>query len=101
MGSGMRVVSINQPHYFPWLGLLDKIYRSDVFIILDSVQYSRHGFQNRTLYSTEKGPRYLTVPVRSKGHLKTRLRIADVKLADSKIPAKHFETLRCRYHRTL
>lgn len=96
----MKTISIHQPSYFPWLGLVHKIAASDVFVVLDSVQYGRHAFQNRTLYSTREGPRYLTLPVRSKGHIEQQLTIRDVELADPRLPRKHFQTLQQRYGKT-
>ena len=32
------VTAIHQPHYFPWLGYLDKMAKAGQFIILDEVQ---------------------------------------------------------------
>lgn len=58
----MRVV-ISQPMYFPWVGLLDQVRNSDVFIHYDDVQYSR-GFFNRVQIKTADGTRWLTVPLR-------------------------------------
>lgn len=57
------IVGIHQPHYLPWLRYLDKIARSDVFIVLDDVQYEKNGFQNRNKIKTAQGWSYLTVPV--------------------------------------
>lgn len=57
-------VGIHQPHYLPWLRYFEKIARSDVFIVLDDVQYEKNGFQNRNKIKTPQGWTYLTVPVR-------------------------------------
>lgn len=54
---------MHQPHYLPWLGLVDKIDRSDLFIVLDHVQYERKGWQNRNYVASKSGPVLLTVPV--------------------------------------
>ena len=43
----MKVVSICQPHFIPWVGYFNMIFNSDEFIILDSVQYNRRSWQNR------------------------------------------------------
>src|SRR5438034_6667396 len=57
------LVSIHQPHYLPWLRYFDKIARSDLFMVLDDVQYEKNGFQNRNKIKTAQGWTYLTVPV--------------------------------------
>ncbi len=56
-------VAIHQPQYLPWLGYLDKIDSSDVFILLDTVQYKKHEWQNRNRIRTKDGWQWLTVPV--------------------------------------
>jgi len=35
------IVSIHQPNYLPWMGLMHKILESDIFIVLDDVQFVR------------------------------------------------------------
>lgn len=64
-------VAIHQPHYLPWLGLIDKIDRSDLFVHLDHVQYERRGWQNRNYIAAKGDPVMLTVPVvqHSRGEL--------------------------------
>ena len=57
------LVAIHQPHYLPWLRYFEKIARSDLFIVLDDVQYTKNGFQNRGKIKTAQGWIYLTVPV--------------------------------------
>ena len=42
------IVSVHQPHFLPWTGYLNKLVHSDVFVWLDSVQYRKNYFQNRT-----------------------------------------------------
>jgi hypothetical protein len=56
-------VAVHQPHYLPWLGLVDKIDRCDLFIHLDHVQYERRGWQNRNYIAAKGDPVMLTVPV--------------------------------------
>jgi len=59
-------VSIHQPNFLPWLGFFDKVDRSDVFILLDNVQFEKNGWQNRNRIKGPNGPQWLTVPVRRK-----------------------------------
>ena len=56
-------VALHQPHYLPWLGLIDKIDRSDRFVVLDTVQFERRGWQNRNYVAGRDEPVLLTVPV--------------------------------------
>jgi len=52
----------------PWLGYFDKIANSDIFIILDNVQYPRaKSVANRNKIKSPNGPVELVVPV-SKPH---------------------------------
>jgi hypothetical protein len=65
------IVSIHQLHYLPWLRYFDKIARADVFVVLDNIQFTKNGFQNRNKIKTSSGWIYLTIPV--KAHLKQNL----------------------------
>jgi len=56
-------VSIHQPTYFPWLGLLDKIAKSDLFIVLNDVQANKKSNQFRNEFFCEGKARLLTLPV--------------------------------------
>ena len=60
------IISIHQPQYLPWLPYLLKIEESDLFIILDSVDFQKNGLQNRNQIKTAQGGSWLTVPVRQK-----------------------------------
>jgi len=59
----MTVVAIHQPQFLPWLGYIDKLDRSDVFCLLDTVQYKKNEFQNRNRIKTADAWQWLTVPV--------------------------------------
>lgn len=69
------IVSIHQPAYLPWLGLLDRIAKSDIFIVLDNVPFEKGSFINRNKIrqSNPPGWQWLTVPIRSGGILKKPL----------------------------
>ena len=61
------IVSIHQPNFIPWLGYFYKIYKSDVFVILDNVQFTKNGFTNRNRIKTPQGENWLTLPVVQSG----------------------------------
>jgi hypothetical protein len=56
-------VAIHQPQYLPWLGYFDKLDSADVFILLDTVQFKKHEWQNRNRIRTKDGWQWLTVPI--------------------------------------
>lgn len=64
------IVSIHQPSYFPWLGLLHKISNCDEYIVMDEVQLTDNAFQHRNLFLTADGKvKYLTIPFNKKNYL--------------------------------
>jgi WbqC-like protein family len=68
-------LSIHQPSYFPWLGLLHKIAKSNVYMVMDDVQLSDSAYQNRNIFLTSNGKvKYLTISVDRKGYLNKKFR---------------------------
>lgn len=56
-------IAIHQPQYLPWLGYFDKLDFADIFILLDTVQFKKHEWQNRNRIRTSDGWQWLTVPI--------------------------------------
>lgn len=65
-----RVVAIHQPNFFPWLGYFDKIARSDVFILLDHVQFQKTGgtWSNRVRLLVGGEANWVTAPIARNFH---------------------------------
>lgn len=63
----MTTVCIHQPDFIPWIGFFDRLIRSDIFVLLDNVQFLRRGWHHRDKIKTANGPMWLTVPVKKKG----------------------------------
>lgn len=63
----MMIVSIHQPSYLPWLGYFEKMASSELFVILDTVQFEKNSFDNRNKIRTSEDWCWLTVPVKTKG----------------------------------
>ena len=60
------IIGILQPGYLPWLGFFEQMYKSDVFVIYDDVQYDKEGWRNRNRIKTANGMQWLTIPVNVK-----------------------------------
>jgi hypothetical protein len=92
------IVTIHQPEHLPWLGFFHKMRRADRFVILDNVQYRTNYFQNRNRVLGANGPFWLTVPVRSRGHVATS--IADIVIDGSQAwGERHRKSLEACYGR--
>lgn len=62
------IVTGHQPAYLPWLGLFHKIALSDIYVLLDEVQFEKNSFINRNKIKTPNGPQLLTVPLSKSGY---------------------------------
>ncbi len=92
------IVTIHQPDFLPWLGFFDRWQKSDLFIVLDDVQYLRRGWQNRDKIKTSQGVLWLTVPVKKKGFYHQEIRYVFIdKQEDWK--NKHFNIIKNAYHK--
>ena len=89
------IVAIHQPNYMPWLGYFFKMARSDVFVFLDNVQFSKNGYVNRVEIDGGGKSRWLTVPVSHKFGDS----IDKVRAADHDWPRAHLESLKNAYSR--
>lgn len=86
---------VSQPMYFPWVGMLEQIRRSDIFVHYDDVQFSRGGFCNRVQIKTQQGIRWLTVPLPGQKHGQN---INEILLGkDAKWQSSHIDQLKQAY----
>lgn len=89
---------ILQPSYLPWRGYFHQIWKADVFVFYDDVQYDKHGWRNRNRIKTANGVQWLTVPVYSRGCVVERTPIKAIEIAwERDWAAKHWATLRQAY----
>ncbi|MBV8723310.1 MAG: WbqC family protein [Candidatus Eremiobacteraeota bacterium] len=95
----MTRLAVLQPSYLPWLGHLEQIGTSDVFVFYDDVQFDKNGWRNRNRIRTEskEGWSWLTLPVLHDEHFPPidRVRI------DARMPwrRKHRRALEAAYAR--
>lgn len=90
------IISAHQPAYLPWLGYFEKILRSDVFVFLDAVQFEKNSFTNRNRIKTARGPIWLTVPVKIKGHTAATMRETEIDNTQN-WKKKHLQALKLNY----
>lgn len=96
------IVAIHQPHFVPWLGYLDRMLKSDLFIVLDHVQFERRNYQNRTSIRLEDEAKWLTVPV---VQVSQKERIIDKRIDNTEDGSSrswgpnHFRTLKYAYRK--
>ncbi|NOZ28633.1 MAG: WbqC family protein [Chloroflexi bacterium] len=74
----MTTVCIHQPDFAPWIGFFDRLIQSDIFVVLDNVQFLRRGWHNRDKIKTAHGTMWLTVPVKKKGRYGQLIREAEI-----------------------
>jgi hypothetical protein len=95
------IVAAHQPSYLPWLGYLHKIARSEIFVVMDDLQYEAQNFQNRNRVKVNNGAHWLTVPLVRGSQ---RDRICDRRINNDASPKEHWQhrswqTLTTHYRR--
>jgi hypothetical protein len=82
------IVAAHQPSFLPWLGYLDKMAKSDLFVVMDDLQYERQNFQNRNRIKIDTGVAWLTVPL-YRG--KQNDRLCDKVICNAGNPKQHWQ----------
>ncbi len=90
------VVVGHQPQLMPYIGILNKISKADIFIIVDHVQYVRRYFYNRTYIKLNDRKQLLTVPVLSKGEYYSPINMIKINNKEMWI-RKHLKTIQIAY----
>lgn len=85
-----------QPTYIPWIPFFERIYLSDIFVILDDVEFSKNSNHNRNSIRSNSNKLMLTVPI----HYKSHQLIKDVKIDNSKNwKKKHWFSIKQSYEK--
>lgn len=61
----MTGIAVMQPTFLPWIGYFDLIDRVDLFVYLDTVEFSKQSWQQRNRIKTANGPMWLSLPVQA------------------------------------
>jgi hypothetical protein len=84
-------VAVLQSNYIPWKGYFDLMAMSDLFVVYDSVQYTKNDWRNRNLVLTAAGPVWLTIPIATAGLPDQPINAATVN--DPRWARKHWATI--------
>ena len=88
------IVTIHQPQYLPYIGLLAKIDAADTCVLFDTAQFQKGYFDNRNVIRDRCGEKvWLTIPVA----VKSGVAIKDTAIAADGWQRKHLETLKQAY----
>lgn len=89
-------LAAHQPGYLPPISIFQKMMRSDVFLIVDDLQYTRTANLNRTQIKNINGALWLTVPVLSKHKAYQNIKCVQIDNHEN-WRHKHLRTLEINY----
>ena len=89
---------ILQPSYIPWRGFFHQIWKADVFVYYDDVQYDARGWRNRNRIKTAKGLQWLTIPVHHRGSQTEHIPIHQIRtVQENNWQSSHWNAIRGAY----
>ena len=92
------ILTAHQPSYLPWLGFFSKMVKSDIFVYLDTVSYSKWDWSSRNKIRTHEGWMWLTIPILTGG--KSNQIFTEVKIDNTQQWArKHWKSISMNYSR--
>jgi WbqC-like protein family len=89
-------LAIIQSCYVPWRGFFDLIGRCDEYVIFDRAQYVKRHWHNRNRIKTAAGPKWITIPVISKGRYEQPIDEVEI---EKPWAEKHWRALELAYRR--
>jgi hypothetical protein len=84
-------LAVLQSNYIPWKGYFDLMAMSDLFVIYDSVQYTKNDWRNRNQIASATGPIWLTIPVTTAGRAGQTINEASIE--DPRWSRKHWSAI--------
>ncbi|MBF0363030.1 MAG: WbqC family protein [Oligoflexia bacterium] len=95
-----KIIAIQQPEHFPWIGFFDKMTKSCQYVLLDNVQFKKRYFENRNKIRTTSGSDWICIPVKSKG--KFEQLIQEVQVDHSQLwQSKYLNKIYYNYKKTI
>ncbi len=95
------ILTGHQPNYLPYTGFFEKIAKSKVFCIVDTVQFVKRGtfgWHNRNKIRTHDDWVWLSVPVLTKGNFEQKISQARIN-NDVSWARKHYRSIYLNYHK--
>ena len=95
------ILSVHQPNFIPWIGYFHKIASSDIFILLDQVQYPRgKSVANRNKIKTINGVVELVVPISKPKGNEGKINYNELTFADPEWYVKILKTIYYSYSKS-
>ena len=92
------IVSAHQPAYNPWLGFIHKILISDIFVVMDDVQFEKNSFINRNKILQNNHEVMLTIPIKTKDYKDRTLK--EMEISDHRWKIKHLKSIEQAYKKS-
>lgn len=94
-----KVVGMMQPTYLPWIGYFELIDKSDLFVFLDDVQFSKADWHQRNKIKAPNGPMWLTVPTIGTPGKSQNINEVRIDQSQRNWALKHLRSIRVYYER--
>ncbi|WP_164668013.1 WbqC family protein [Virgibacillus doumboii] len=91
----MKKIAIHQSQYLPWAPYFRKVAQSDLFVIMDAVQFQKNGVQNRNKIRNKHEDFWLTIPV--SGSINDL--ILEKSISNPLWKKKHWKSIRTAYQK--
>lgn len=89
-----KIVVIHQPDFIPYLGFFDRLLKADIYVILDTVQFSKR-WTGRDKIKTPNGEQWITVETK-KASVDTKINQIYI-VDDNKWKKKHLNVIWYNY----
>ncbi|MFD1674003.1 WbqC family protein [Alicyclobacillus fodiniaquatilis] len=90
----MKVVTVVEPYFLPWLGYLHRLLVADTVVMLDHVKFPKRIYCNRVQVYQRNGPTWLSVPIRKTTEDE---QLGEAKVADGKWKHKMLNIMKYNY----
>ena len=94
----MSKVIITKSNYIPWKGYFSYMREATHLVLYDDMQYTKRDWRNRNKLITPNGPKWLSIPINTKG--KYYQKINEAKVSDLEWGIKHWNFIESNYKKS-